>query len=361
RAAGTGARPSRLARVARLVAGRVRREEFYPAVRVRPLVEARVRESGADAVLTVWSPEGVAATAGLRGVPRVAFHGDVEFEPAEARVRDRDLFYGAPGGRGPRARLAARARALRDAFWLAEFRRAHLALMDEVDVIANVAACNAERYGRRHRRSVYVRNTWRDAGGDAAAGGGRRPGRVRIVGHVGRLGATGSTYGLRCLLVELMPALRAVMDGLDYEVHVIGAGSVVPALAPYTRQERLVMRGFVEDLDAELRASDVFLLLNNAGPLRAAFTRHVVAWSMGLCLVVHARSRLAIPEIRHLENALVGETPTELARLIRRAATEPALNRRVRAGGRATYERDFAPAVVARAVSDEIAAVAAAA
>ncbi len=348
------ARRSRLARAARLLIGRVRTEDFYPSLRLRPVMEARVLASGADAVLTVWSPEGVAATAGLRGVPRVAFHGDVDFEPAAARVRDRALFYGTPGGRGLRRRLAAPARAARDAFWLAEFRRAHLRLMDGVDVIANVAACNAERYRRRHPRSIYVRNTWRDARADGAGDGARAPRPIRIVGHVGRLGATGSTYGLRYLLVDLMPVLRAVMDGLDYEVHVIGAGTVVPALAAYTRQDRLVMRGFVEDLDAELRASDVFLLLNNAGALRAAFTRHIVAWSMGLCLVVHARSRLAIPEIRHLDNALVGDTPAELARLVRRAVTDPALNARVRAGGRATYEREFAPAVVARTLSDQI-------
>jgi hypothetical protein len=99
----------------------------------------------------------------------------------------------------------------------------------------------------------------------------------------------------------------------------------------------------------------MFLLLNNAGSYHAAYTRHLVAWSQGLCLIVHENSRRAIPEIRHMENAIVGSTPEEIARMIRMAATDQELNLRVRKGGRATYERYFTPAVVVRTLADEIA------
>ena len=126
-------------------------------------------------------------------------------------------------------------------------------------------------------------------------------------------------------------------------MHVIGGGDVVPSLKPFLKQDRLVMRGFVKDLDKELRSSDVFLFLNNAGPHLANFTRHVIAWSMGLCLVAHANSRKTLPEMTHMENALIGNTPEEIARMVYLAATDKDVNLRIRRQGRLTFERHFAP------------------
>jgi hypothetical protein len=331
-------------------------EEAYPTLALRGTMAQRVREHRPDAILTLWSPEGVAATHGLHDCPKVAYQGDVEFVPMQMRVKDRALFV---GNENPIRRELRRVSG-----WLRlrAFRQAHLRLMQDVDVIANVTARNAEFYRRQgHPRSIYVPNTWTDLGGPAAAGALRSPASterrtIKIIGHVGHLGRTGSTYGLRYLLTELLPALEREMAPLPYEVHIIGAGDAVPALRPWLSHPRIVLRGFVEELDRELIASDVFLLLNNAGPYRAAFTRHVIAWSMGLCLIVHDNSRQAIPELFHLDNALAGSTPSEIARLVRLAATDQDLNRRVRAGGRRTYERFFTPKAVAEQLAAEMGA-----
>jgi glycosyltransferase involved in cell wall biosynthesis len=232
--------------------------------------------------------------------------------------------------------------------------------MRSLDVIANVTASNAKVYaGQGHPRSIYIPNTWTD----------QRPpvpvqqlpipwpaqhgGPINIIGHVGFLDRTGTTYGLHYLLNQVMPELEPALRGLDYRVHVIGGGQPAPALQAKLAHPRVVVHGYVQDLDAMLWASDAFLFLNNAGPLRAAFTRHVIAWSMGLCLIVHANSRLAIPEIRHMENALAGATPAELAQLVRLAVTDRALNARLRTAGRATYEKRFTPAAVAQELSRE--------
>ena len=334
---------------------RMRLEEFYPAVKLRALVRSRVLEQRAEAVVTVWSPEGVAAVHGLDDVPIIAYHGDVDFMPQAARLHDRRLFAGDHGA-------LEWARLLLRRLELAQFKRAHLALMRHVDVVANVTASNAEFYRRRgHPRSLYIPNTWSDIGvssngsphNGTSSTGPRRP--IHIIGHVGHLGRTGSAYGLHYLLTGVMPALQTRMMGLDYRVHIIGEGQAAPSLRPLLCHERIVLHGFADDLDRELRHSDLFLLLNNAGAYQAAFTRHIIAWSMGLCLVVHAKSRQAIPEIAHMENALIGGTPSEIAEMVFRAATNPELNERIRRGGRATYERRFRPAAVAQALSDEIA------
>ncbi|GEM_PF-699283 len=332
-------------------------EELYPAIRLRGVMADRIQAEQPDVIVTLWSLEGIAATHGIDGYPKIAYHGDVHFVPFQVRMRDRALFAGEDDSRGFLYEALRRAR---QRMWLAGFRRAHLRLMRDLDVVANVTASNADFYARhRHPRSVYVGNTWKDVPADevAANGNGVQPsgGRpVKIIGHVGHLGRTGSTYGLRLLLTELCPALTRVMQDVPYEVHLIGGGELVPSLRSLVHQPGVVVSGFVDDLDGELRESDVFLMLNNAGAYQAAFTRHIMAWSLGLCLVVHANSQRAIPEIAHLRNALVGSTPEELAQLIRLAATDSSLNHRLRQGGRETYERHFTPATIAAALSQEI-------
>ena len=181
-----------------------------------------------------------------------------------------------------------------------------------------------------------------------------RSGPIKIIGHFGYLDRTGGTYGLKYLLVDLLPVLEKEMAGLDYEVHVIGRGDMAESLLEKLKQKHMVVRGFVPDLDAELLSCDVVLMLNNSGPYVAAFTRHAVCWSLGLCLVAHERSQLAIPEIRHMENALLGDRPEEIAKLIRLAVTDRDLNERLGRGGRNTYEAYFKPELVAQTLQSEI-------
>jgi len=350
-----------LSKVVKYLFGVAEIKDFYPAARLRGVMCDRVRSCKVDAILTIWSPEGVAATHGCEGVPRIAFHGDIDFIPGMMRAKDPWLF--SDPNQKPslvRRELGGLLRRLR----LAKVQQGHLRLMREVDVIANVTALNADFYTKYgHRGSVYIRNIWSDMGVEAFPTleknhkENRSHHPIKIIGHVGYLNRTGSTYGLKFLLVDVLPRMEQTMEGLDYQVHIIGGGEVVPALKPWLREGRVLMRGFVEDLERELRSSDLFLMLNNAGPYQAAYSRHILAWSMGLCMIVHANSQKAIPEIRHEENALVGATPGEIARLVFRAATDSDLNLRIRRGGRATYEKCFTPPVVAEALSGEIARV----
>lgn len=326
----------------------------YPSIRAKPILARAVESLHTDIVLTIWSPEAVAATDGL-DVARVAYHGDVDFAPLEQRLRNPELF--ATLNRPKMGGISSILAGARQWFRLVEYKRAHFALMSRTDVIANVAASNARIYSEDgHRRSIYIRNVWSDYGSDcrrpASGSSAGRP--VKIIGHVGYLTRTGSLFGLRFLFRDLLPQLDQTMGTLDYEIHVIGGGELPIVLRPYASHPRIHMRGYVDDLDSELLSSDMLLLLNNAGPYQAAFTRHMVAWSMGLCLIVHNNSQLAIPEVQHGVNVLSGGTPAEVAAMVRLAAVDCSTNERVRKGGRRTYEDMFAPRVVADLLWKEI-------
>jgi glycosyltransferase involved in cell wall biosynthesis len=324
-------------------------EALYPALALRAQVAEVVRSAKPPSVLTIWSPEAVAATHGLTGVPRVAFHGDVDYVPAECRLKDSHLFPGFKA-RGLYEQLTTR-------LYLWRFRRAHRALMRPLAAVANVTASNVATYAPL-TRSVYVGNLWPDPGAErsvAAVEAQRRrradPASVlRIIGHVGYLNRTGSAYGL-AFLARLLGQLDEALRGLEYQVEIIGGGEPQAALRAALVHPRVIWRGYVDDLDRELAASDVFLLLNNAGSYLAAYTRHVMAWADGLCLVAHARSRAALPELEDGRNALLGASPETVAQQVRRALGDLALNERIRRGGREAYEQNATPRHVARKVA----------
>ena len=333
---------------------------FYPAARAGHELRARVEASGAEAALALISHEGVAATHGLRRIPRISYHGDVDFVPSLARFQNQTLF-GADDAQHAMASVPRQITRLLQRARLRAFERAHVRLMNEVNVLANLTACNADFYrAHGHPFSVYVGNTWSEPSNAApnleshlTEWINHRP--VKIIGHAGRLGATASTFGLCFLLGEVLPHLERLMVGIEYEVHVVGGGAPVPALRGLLNHPRVRLRGFVEELDHELREAPVYLLLNNAGPFQAAFTRHLVAWSIGACLVVHSNSRRAIPEVVPGENVLAGSTGEEVAQAIFNGVTDTELNARIRRGGQETYFRYFTP----RRIASELARLAA--
>jgi glycosyltransferase involved in cell wall biosynthesis len=175
---------------------------------------------------------------------------------------------------------------------------------------------------------------------------------VKIIGHFGYLDRSGSTYGLKYLLCEVLPELEKILD--DYEIHVIGAGEPVPFIKEKLKHPRIKLRGWVEDLNSELIQADCVLLLNNAGDYQAAYTRHLVCWALKACLVVHGLSEFAIPQMNYRENVMFGYTPTNIAVRIKEVVTNKTLNQHIRNGGYQTYLTHFAPKVVAGKINDEI-------
>lgn len=315
-------------------------EHFYPGIHLSDILRERMEQAKAGVALSIWCPQGVAAMAHV-DMPHVAYHGDIDDVPLRCRdIWDRPLFYGERGSLFENIERRCRARA---------HRRAHLRVMQKVSVIAGITHTNSVFYaGNGHPASFYTGNTWIDTPTplrDALPEG--RSGLVKIIGHAGYLNRTGGTYGLLFLLREVLPHLPAALGKRPFEVHIIGGAEPLPGIRPFLEHPAIVRHGFVPDLDAELRSADVFCLFNNAAPYVASYTRHQVSWSMGLCLIAHARSRLAIPEVAHGENALLASTGEEAAQMIAAAASDPSLSARIRRGGRETYERYSHPDAVA--------------
>ena len=317
--------------------------DFYPSDSLKKEVTSRIQAFQPDALFIFGSPEGVAASDGYHSAPKIAYQGDIDFDPGKARLIDYKLFYGPLGW----LMVMTGWRRIRS------FEQAHLLLMKDLSKIFTATAAHVAYYKTNGCQNVEeLGPTWIDEGMTISNKSKAHKRKIKIIGHIGHLRVTGSTLGMYFLLTQVMPELEKIMKGLDYEVHIIGAGKPYPGLEKVIRHPRVYLRGWVADLDQELRSGDVFLLLNNAGSYLAAYSRTVMAWSMGLCLIVHRNSLRTLSDMKEGLNVLAGDTGEEIARAIYSAVTDGMLNQHIRQNGRQTYEQHHTPRILAERVMD---------
>jgi hypothetical protein len=325
-------------------------EYLQPIVTHRALANAAVAREKPDWLMTVWSE------------PLTALFAD-------APVR-KFAYYGNPDPKNLRARIALLEREngslvqkLRFLLAEREVEVAHLKMMASWDIVGNVAALDANYYRRKgHRRAIYIQNVWIDRfgwpeverrrhAGDAAVRAGTP---VQIVANLGKLAGTANTYGLIYLGEELLPELRRRFGAQPFELHIYGAGEPHGLARAGLAQKEIRLRGFVDDIDAEMMEKPIFLCVNNATDYNVGHTRYLHAFTLGCCVVGSDRTSLAMPEIRHGENSLLGKDARDIAEHVFQAANDPALRERLGQSGYQTFERDFRAPVVARRIVDEI-------
>jgi glycosyltransferase involved in cell wall biosynthesis len=319
--------------------------DFYPSYALRGELARRVRESGADVCLHLWTSAAFGACAEV-AIPVFGYAGNPDHYSMAARLKHPEVFDIPQATARNRLKLRLWRRAYDN------FEHVVARLARRATWLGCVSATTAEFYARHgHRRAFYVQNMWpRMAVSDET----REPVENRIVGNLGGQYATGNTFGAWLLGHRVLPELDRLL-GADYTVHLYGAGSFAPPVARALDHPRVLNRGYVDDIDAELRAAKVFLLCNNSNPdFIAGHTRVLHAWSVGSCLVAHINMARAMPEIVHGENALLGETAEDLAQQVGEACRDDDLRRRIVAGGKRTWEREFLPETVVRRVAERI-------
>jgi glycosyltransferase involved in cell wall biosynthesis len=325
-------------------------EFLQPIVAHRALANAAVVSEKPDWIMTVWS-EPLTALFADAPARKFAYYGNPDPKNLRARTR---LAEGEnrSGMQKLRHWLAAR-----------EMEAAHLATMRSWDVVGNVAALDADYYRHRgHPRALYIQNVWIDRFGwpaverrrrmaDAARGA---DAPVQIVANLGRLSGTANTYGLIYLGDEVLPELRRAFGSRPFELHVYGSGEPHVLARAAVKQKGIVLRGFVDDIDGEMMEKPVFLCVNNATDYNVGHTRYLHAFTLGCCVVGSSRTGLAMPEIRHRENALLGESAREIAECVLEAANDAGLRWRLGEAGYRTFESKFSAPVVTRRIVEEI-------
>jgi hypothetical protein len=294
-----------------------------------------------DTVLPVWSYEATYAAAGLP-YPLCQFHGNPDHKLIEAANR-----------------IAWRwERSASPKWWLVHglnrvheriLERVHRAVLAGFPLIWENAANDVAYYHAKGMTNVhYLRNMWTPPEDDACLAERdalEQDAPLKICGNMGHLGATANTFGLWAIGEEIMPALRRRLGDGGFEMHIYGRPPARGFLDRWLNagDRDLRMRGFVDDIEREMKSCPVFLLANNRFNFKVGHTRILHAFATGACIVAYRDTALAMPELKHDENILLGDSGEDLAELMVEAGRDRALRRRIGRGGLKTLRTLFHP------------------
>jgi len=229
---------------------------------------------------------------------------------------------------------------------------AHLKVISTLSGMMNVAKNDAAFYTDTSQvNAKYIRNIWSITHTFEELEARREQLKsddvLRIVGNVGLLSATGNSLGILKISTEIIPELRKQLGGSRFEIHLFGAGKLHKNVMSAICSPELIVRGFVDDLDSEILASDIFLVANNWHSLfQVGNTRFLHAWSLGACCVSFRGSSKAMPELVDGENILLGDSAQEVVAKILKVYSERSLMKRIRFRGFETVRTLFAPELV---------------
>ena len=335
-----GSRP--LGEPSRAVVARFRRvwrpedDLLMPYLHDRDAVGAALRQAQAD-VAFVYHWEALAATSGVTGVPRLGVAVDLVHLPALYRWRAEI--------RRPRASTLRAVVRLQ-----AQVRRQPqlmVRLMNACAASGDFAAHHAAWLrGRGATHCEYLRTPVPDPGRPAASDRVPRP-RVLLIGH---LKGTATRDGLGLFAHQILPRLERELGADGFEVRIVGGFEAPPVLQRALDRPSVEFVGHLEDPSSEFRDAHVMVVPTTI-PLGTR-VRILSAFSFGCCVVAHRSNALGIPELAHGGNVLLGGSGAELAQAVVDAVRDPSLRDGIRAGGRATYERFFAPPVAAGRIEE---------
>lgn len=322
---------------------------FFPAMAAKARVMSQVERLCPDILLSIWSWEALEASYDIPGVPKFVYYGNPNHKPQEAQLLFPDLFDMPIHGVANRIKfrvlkLLNRAREIQ-----------HLEMMAQCETTANNALIDAQYYTKKgHPQSLYLQNMWPDAEMiPAFSKGSGNEDIFHICGSVGNLGATGNTFGLYFLGLELAPRLEALLGRDKLVIDVFGGGRPRAKVAEVLKRPSIRLRGWVGDLNVEIQHSCAFLVLTNSYGFNVGNTRILLAWSLGACVIAHTSSALSMPEMKHGYNALLGDTAEEIAILVARVARDVTLRESIGRGGYETFQKYYrSEAVVPRMLEE---------
>lgn len=310
-----------------------RRSDFYPLSIYSDRLQRECDKFMPDAVFIPWDEQLTALCAGVVGLVKFAYYGNPDHKAGVHRAAfDRRYGIGTHSW-------------LRSMLYLTRLEHAHLDVMRRYELVGDVAANDALYYARKgHPNAFYIRNVWIDRFGVnwKTLREQLEPRHPFIVAaSVGNVNGTANRYGLELLARDLLPALCTHLKPDSYEVHIFGAGELLPQLRALLHRPEVRLRGFVPDIDKELLRAHIFLCLNNASPYKVGHTRYLHAWSLGCPVVAHVDAALSMPEIMHGHNALLGASIGEIALQIKNAANDSELRRYIGQRGYETFRSNF--------------------
>ena len=297
-----------------------------------------------------WDYPGLVAVNAIKNVKKILYYGQPDHKPNLVRLADRHIFY---SKKKPFFRLRK--------FLIERFNnkkeKIHISMVknfDEVHIICKAAQLDYINAGVK--KAKYTQNIWPLA---KKYNSEQKKNEVcKIVGSVGSNNATGNTINFYYIGNNLLNELDKI-DSFNYELNFYGKNKPLDTVAKFLNHENVKFRGWVDDLDKEVKSSDIFLICHNSiykdryikcndnkWQLGGCHTRFLYAWSLGCPVVTHSMNKIYMPEIENNFNVLMGNNAIEIANHIKNLYEDIDLRKKLIINGRDTLKKFFLPSVI---------------
>jgi glycosyltransferase involved in cell wall biosynthesis len=174
--------------------------------------------------------------------------------------------------------------------------------------------------------------------------------KIKKIIMLGALNTTVTKVGLKYFSEYLYPVMKTNLK-FDYRIHIIGAGRW-PNDIIRPDSDKIVIRGYVDDLSDDWSDADILLVPTNIElGIRA---RILTAFSKGMCVVAHIANVKGIPELKHSHNCMLGATPFELAECMNKIFSDSVNAEKISRNSRVTYEKVFSERVASSNIIDKV-------
>ena len=316
-------------------------KSFFPAMIAKSFFEKRIHNINPDIIVSIWSWESLSLIYNIKNIPKYVYYGNPNHKPLEAQLNNPEMFDFRVTSLMDKLRmflLRLRCKAI---------EVQHIKMINACEMVTNNSFVDAKYYEScGHQNSKYLQNMWplnKNKLNEINDNSLNKT--MNIVGSVGNLGATGNTFGLSYLGNKVLPELQKTTKA-PFKINIYGGGVPRKYVKKSLNHEEIKLNGWIEDIEYEILKSDSFLVLTNATGFIVGNTRILLAWSLKACVIAHKNSCYSMPEIENNKNALIGETPEEIANLIIRASNDSDLRKKIGHGGFETYLKYYNSEVV---------------
>jgi glycosyltransferase involved in cell wall biosynthesis len=169
---------------------------------------------------------------------------------------------------------------------------------------------------------------------------------------VGVLGGTATTSGLKLFAEDVLPRLESALGEDGFEVHIIGKGNPPLDVMALLDRPSVQLRGQIEPAKAEFLSANVMLVPTTI--TLGIRVRILAGFAHGCCIVTHRANTAGIPELKHGENALIGDDGESLATHIIDVLKDEITRRYIQANARKTYEMLFSPETAGQVIVNQL-------
>ena len=182
----------------------------------------------------------------------------------------------------------------------------------------------------------------------------KKKSKINILLSMGPKSKSATGNAINYITTRLIPIIIKRISYKNINFSVISSSRISDREKKSFSKINTNIKGWVKDINNELLECDIFVFLNNAGPIKAIFSRQIYAWSLGLCVLAHANSLKTMTQMKNDYNIMLGEDEVKIVDQMKKLIDSYELRKKIGQNGFKTYKNNFSPSVHTKNFSDYI-------